>query len=175
MRKVLLSIITVAVLWGACESDYVAPPYGCSDYTMLLSMQDSSTRSLTVSNNTYFLTNLDTAGYKFLSLEAQEDSFKIIINLKDGPYYDNAALLYDSLAVTTYHYGKHSKVSGGLVMVGVKAGNGIQYYETDSSEITLTRWNVQSQTMSGSYYFEANNRTVNGRGTFTNVCFLPLK
>ncbi|GAA0532223.1 hypothetical protein [Chitinophaga japonensis] len=179
MRKILLPFLTVAVLWGvccACESDYNAPSFSCSGYTFDLSLQDSTSSTLALSNNTYFRTPTDTGGYKYITLEAVVDSFKIIFNLKDGPYYDDATLWNDNFPVKTYRYRRYTdSAASGLVVAGIRAGDSFQYLDTDTSSITLTEWNAAAQTMTGHYYFEADNRSYKGQGTFSNVCFISLK
>ena len=178
MQRLLLSLLTVAVLWGgwcACESDQTAPSFRCTGYTMHLTFQDSTGIHLNVNNNTLFRTTTDTGNYKLLAMEALVDSIKLIFNVMDGPYHSNA-LWDDSLPIKTYHYSKdYGHISGGLVLAGSRVGTGVKYYETDTSWVTLSKWDVKSQTMSGSYYFEANNHAIKGAGTFTNVCFISLK
>lgn len=142
---------------------------------MDLTMQDSTSTALNVNNNTLFRTLTDTGNYKLLALEALVDSVKIIFNLMDGPH-NGDALWSDSLPLKTYRYSKHTGLAAqGLILAGIRAGNGIQYYDTDTSSVTLTKWDVNAKTISGVYYFEANNRTVKGHGTFNNVCFISLK
>jgi len=178
MQRQLLSLLTVAVLWGtwcACESGNNSPSYSCSGYTMHLSFQDSSGINLDVSNNTLFRTTADTGSYKHLATEALVDSFKLIINLLDGPYHNNT-VWDDSLPKKAYNYSKTKPgMNQGLVLAGIREGSGIKYFETDTSCVVLTQWDTRKLTMSGSYYFEANNHTVKGAGTFTNVCFVSLK
>lgn len=178
MQRQLLSLLTVAVLWGllsACESGNNSPSYSCSGYTMHLSFQDSSAISLNVSNNTLFRTTTDTGAYKHLATEALVDSFKLIMNLLDGPYH-NDAVWDDSLPVKLYYYSKtNPAIHSGLILAGTRDGSGVKYYETDTSCVVVTSWDVRKQTMSGSYYFEANDHTIKGIGTFTNVCFVSLK
>ncbi|HEY0610380.1 MAG TPA: hypothetical protein VGD35_12005 [Chitinophaga sp.] len=178
MQRQLLSLLTVAVLWGtwcACESNNNTPSYSCSGYTMHLSFQDSSGINLNVTNNTLFRTTTDTGSYKHLATEALVDSFKLIINLLDGPYHGDA-LWDDSLPIKVYNYSKTIPgVNYGLILAGTRDGAGVKYFETDTSCVVLTKWDPRKQTMTGSYYFEANNHTVKGAGTFTNVCFVSLK
>jgi hypothetical protein len=142
---------------------------------MHLSLQDSIGIGLDVRSNTLFRTTADTGSYKHLATEALVDSFKLIINLLDGPYHDNS-LWHDSLPEKAFNYSKNDKaVKYGLVLAGTRDGSGVKYYETDTSSVVLTKWDLRKMTMSGSYYFEANNHTVKGAGTFTDVCFVSLK
>jgi hypothetical protein len=141
---------------------------------MELSLPDSAS-ALKISNNTFFRTPTDSGGYKYITLEAANDSFKIIFNLKYGPYEGNS-LWDDSLPVKTYTWSKQAdSVIKGLVVAGIKTGNSFKFLETDSSSITLTKWNMPGQTMNGSYYFESSGHTITGKGVFTNVCFTSLK
>ncbi|WP_298739404.1 hypothetical protein [uncultured Chitinophaga sp.] len=178
MQRQLLSLLTVAVLsgmWCACESGSNSPSYSCSGYTMHLAFQDSSGIDLDISNNTLFRTTADTGNYKHLATEALIDSFKLIINLLDGPYH-NDAIWDDSLPEKVYYYSKTNRgVNQGLVLAGIREGTTIKYFETDTSCVLLTKWDPQKLTMTGTYYFEANNHTVKGTGTFTDVCFVSLK
>jgi len=178
MQRQLLSLLIVAVLWGtwcACESNNNSPSYSCSGYTMHLSFEDSMGINLNITNNTLFRTTTDTGSYRHLATEALVDSMKLIINLLDGPYHGDA-VWDDSLPVKLYSYSKAKpEINHGLVLMGIRDGSGVKYYETDTSSVVLTKWDVRKQTMSGTYYFEANGRTVKGAGSFNNVCFVSLK
>ena len=178
MFRKLLPFVKVALIWGvscACESNDSTPSFSCSGYSMLLTLQDSSQHSLQVSNNTFFRTPSDTGGIKYVSLETNTDSIKIIFNLKDGLYPDSQ-LWNDSLPSKTYTYSRTApSLIGGLVVVGVKQGDNFQFADTDSSSITITNWDIRKQTMSGRYYFKSNQHDRSGTGTFTNVCFVSLK
>lgn len=178
MQRHLLSLLTVAVLWGtwcACESDRTSPSFSCTGYTMHLAMQDSLGIDMVVNNNSLFRTTTDTGSYKHLALEALVDSIKLIFNIMDGPYHSEA-LWNDSLSVKSYTYGKRNPdFKEGLVLAGRRSSSGVNYFETDTSCIVITKWDLKKQNMSGTYYFEANDRTIKGTGTFTNVCFVSLK
>jgi hypothetical protein len=142
---------------------------------MHLAIQDSTGDALVVNNNSLFRTTADTGSYKHLAMEALMDSIKLIFNIMDGPYH-NEALWNDSLAVKSYTYSYRNPDSKeGLVLAGTRTSTGVKYFETDTSCIILTKWDTRKQTMSGSYYFEANGHTIKGAGTFTNVCFVSLK
>ena len=160
---------------AACQSDYNTPSFTCSNYYMALTLQDSGSYALKINNNTLFRIPSDTGGSKYLTLETANDSFKIIFNLRHGTYQD-AALYNDSLPLKTYIFtGNRDSTTSGLVVAAVKTGNEFQFADTDTSSITITRWNISKQTMSGSYYFESNNHTLTGKGIFSNVCFTSLK
>ncbi len=89
---------------------------------MHLSFQDSTGISLNVNNNTLFRTTTDTGSFKHLATEALVDSFKLIINLLDGPYH-NDAVWDDSLPVKVYNYSKlNPAVSHGLILAGTRDG-----------------------------------------------------
>jgi len=159
----------------ACKNDYNTPSFTCSNYYMGLTLQDSSSYALKVNNNTLFRIPSDTGGSKYLTLETANDSFKIIFNLRHGTYPE-PALYNDSLPLKTYIFKRNrDSAASGLVVAAVKTGNEFKFADTDTSSITITRWNISKQTMSGSYYFESNNRTLTGKGTFSNVCFTSLK
>jgi hypothetical protein len=142
---------------------------------MHLSFQDSMGINLNVNNNTLFRTTTDTGSYRHLATEALVDSIKLIINLLDGPYHGDA-VWSDSVPLKIYNYSKvKPEVKQGLILIGLREGSGVKYYETDTSSVVLTNWDLRKQTMSGSFYFEANGHTVKGAGTFNNVCFVSLK
>jgi hypothetical protein len=177
MSNNLIRFLTAVLLCGAnaaCKNDYNTPSFTCSNYYMNLTLRDSS-YELKVNNNTFFRIPSDTGGSKYLTLETANDSFKIIFNLRHG-LYQGDALYSDSLPLKTYTFaGNRDSTTSGLVVTAIKTGNEFQFADTDTSSITITRWNISKQTMSGSYYFESNNHTLTGKGTFSNVCFLSLK
>lgn len=162
---------------AACKNDYNTPSFTCSNYYMNLTLQDSSRYELKVNNNTFFRIPSDTGGSKYLTMETANDSFKIIFNLRHGLYQGDAALYSDSLPLKTYTFAasRRDSTTSGLVVTAIKTGNEFKFADTDTSSITITRWNISKQTMSGSYYFESNNHTLTGKGTFSNVCFISLK
>lgn len=177
MHKNLLRLLAAALLCGACwacENGQDAPSFTCGGAAIRLTMADK-TSQLAVVNNTLFRAATDSGGYKLLTLESANDSFKIIFNLRAGPYRGNS-LWDDRLPVQRYSYSRQATgPNSGLVAAGIKAGNSFQFADTDTSAVTLTRWDLTEQTMSGTYYFETVGRTVRGEGSFNNVCFVSLK
>ncbi|MBC9933597.1 hypothetical protein [Chitinophaga qingshengii] len=128
---------------------------------------------MNLSTSTLFRQQMDTGAVKFLSIEAVSDSFKIVLNLMDGPYPD-AAIKNDSLKLKTYVYSKSRHLQGGLVVGAIKTLVDYDYLQTDTSSITLTFINTKLKKVSGSYYFEANGRTISGSGIFRNACYVTL-
>ncbi|WP_326461802.1 hypothetical protein [Chitinophaga sp.] len=169
-----LIVVLFCGAFAACEDNYNTPSFSCNNYYMDLVLHDS-TYALKVSNNTLFRIPSDSGGSKYITMETLTDSFKVIFNLRDG-LYQGDDLLTDSLPLKTYTYPAHrDSIVSGLVVVAVKTGNEFRFADTDTSSVTITRWSTSKQTMSGSYYFESNNHTFKGKGTFNKVCFTPLR
>ncbi|MBV8254548.1 MAG: hypothetical protein JO154_18245 [Chitinophaga sp.] len=131
-------------------------------------------RNLNLSSSVLFRQETDSGGRKYLSMEAINDSMKIIININDGIYPDEE-LMNDSIQFKTYQYSRNTGQQGGLVVAGVRTPTayGYDYLQTDTSSVTITRINPKKKTVTGYYYFKAANN-VKGEGVFQNTCYLSL-
>lgn len=179
MNKKILSffLVTASCLLmlaaNSCKRSGDTPPYNCTSAAMQLQVNGKNT-NLRVINNTLFRSRTDTGKFKLMSLEALSDSVRLVLNIKDGPYED-ASLGSDALLLKTYSFSKGTSNNGGFMVFGVKSGSGYRFADTDTSAITINKISLEEHIISGTYYFEADNRTTVGRGTFTNVCFSSLK
>ncbi len=133
------------------------------------------TKNLNLSSSVLFRQETDSGGRKYLSIEALNDSMKIIININDGLYVDSL-LMNDTIQSKTYFYSRKTGLQGGLVVAGIRVPTayGYDYLQTDSSSVTIMRINPKKRTVTGYYYFSAANNTFQGEGVFQNTCYLSL-
>ncbi|RBL93618.1 hypothetical protein DF182_14015 [Chitinophaga flava] len=128
---------------------------------------------MNLSTSTIFRQQLDGGGTKMLSMEAVSDSFKLVLNLMDGPYPD-ATIGNDSLKLKTYVYSKTARLQSGLVVAAISNMGVYNYLNTDTSSITLDFINTKLKKVSGHFYFEADGHKVTGSGEFRNACYVTL-
>lgn len=167
-----IAVILLCILLIACKGNEDIPSYNCEGALLKVTI-GNVTSALAVNNNTLFRTEEDDGGYKLLTMGAISDSLKIVLNLKSGPYTING-LVNDSIVMDTFLYSTAGKKDG-LVALGIRHNmDGFTFPTTDTSAIILTHVNYSQQTISGNYYFEADNHTITGQGTFRNVCYLSL-
>ncbi|NSL89575.1 hypothetical protein [Chitinophaga solisilvae] len=167
------AVIALSVCTNACQSDFNTPIISCPNMSMSATLENT-TRSMQLSTNTIFRQQIDSGGAKYLSLEAVSDSIRIVINVVDGVYPDHK-LADDSLRLKTYIFSRAAKLQGGLVAGAVKTGQeDYRYLTTDTSSVTITRVNTKLKTVTGTFYFEASNRTVKGSGVFVSACYVSL-
>ncbi|SKA17598.1 hypothetical protein SAMN04488128_1021349 [Chitinophaga eiseniae] len=172
-KKTVVLVSTVVMLcMAACQRNIDTPILSCPEMTMTGTVQNT-TRSMNLSTSTLFRQQLDSGGVKFLSIEAVNDSFKLVLNLMDGPYGD-PAIGNDSLKLKTYVYSKARRLQGGLVVAAINNSADFDYLRTDTSSITITFINTKLKKVSGTFYFEADNHKVTGSGTFQNACYVTL-
>ncbi|PSL49167.1 hypothetical protein CLV51_101497 [Chitinophaga niastensis] len=173
-NTLLLAVLMLALLqlFSACQNEVDTPTLSCPGLSMKASIQNT-TNSLNLVSNVVFRQQTDTGGVKFMSLEAISDTMKVLLNVMDGVYDENA-LKNDSLYLKTYIFSTAADRQGGLVVVSVNDGIDYKPYTTDTSSITITRINTIKKTISGNFYFAANNRTISGKGTFQNACYVSL-
>lgn len=173
-RKTVVPVFTALMLlcMTACQHDIETPVLSCPEMKMAGTVQNTS-RPMSLSTSTLFRQQMDTGAVKFLSIEAVSDSFKIVLNLMDGPYPD-ATINNDSLKLKTYVYSKSRRLQGGLVVAATRSVVDYNYLQTDTSSITLTFINTKLKKVSGTYYFEAAGHTISGSGTFQNACYVTL-
>ncbi|ASZ10487.1 hypothetical protein CK934_05605 [Chitinophaga sp. MD30] len=157
----------------SCKRSGDSAPYNCTSAAMQLQIA-GKTVTMRVVNNTLFRSRTDTGKFKLMSLEALSDSVRLVLNIKDGPY-EESSLGSDAMQLKTYSFAKGTSNTGGFMVLGVKSGSGYRFADTDTSAITITKISPEDHIISGTYYFEADNRTTIGKGTFTNVCFSSLK
>lgn len=171
-KTVVLVSMVVMLCMAACQRNIDTPILSCPQMTMTGTVQNT-TRSMNLSTSTLFRQQLDSGGVKFLSIEAVNDSFKLVLNLMDGPYGDHA-IGNDSLKLKTYVYSKARRLQGGLVVAAINKTADFNYLRTDTSSITITFINTKLKKVSGTFYFEAEDHTVTGSGTFQNTCYVTL-
>nr|WP_295871829.1 DUF6252 family protein [uncultured Chitinophaga sp.] len=171
-KTIVLVSMVVMLCMVACQRNIDTPILSCPEMTMTGTVQNTS-RSMNLSTSTLFRQQLDSGGVKFLSIEAVSDSFKLVLNLMDGPYGDHA-IGNDSLKLKTYVYSKARRLQGGLVVAAINNSADFNYLRTDTSSITITFINTKLKKVSGTFYFEAEDRKVTGSGTFQNACYVTL-
>jgi hypothetical protein len=170
-QQVLFPTFLIIIAFASCQQSDDNPPLSCPNMKMIVNTQNSSSL-LQLRSNVIFRQHTDSGGFKYMSTEAVSDSLKVIFNLRDGMFED-PKMVDDSLHLKTYTYVKGIE-NNGLVVVALKNNGGYDYLQTDSSSITLTRMNLKKQTVSGEFYFKAQNGAVTGNGTFENACYTPL-
>lgn len=173
LRKTAIPVFMAFVLClAACQQDIETPVLSCPEITITGTVQNT-TRPMNLSTSTLFRQQLDSGGTKVLSMEALSDSFKLVINLVDGPYPD-ATIGNDSLKLKTYLYSKTTRQQNGLVVVAIYNSGSYTYLNTDTSSITLDFINTKLKKVSGHFYFEASGHKVTGSGVFRNACYVTL-
>jgi hypothetical protein len=159
---------------AACQNDVDGPSLSCPQMKMTATIAGrSSLMSLT--NGVLFRTETDSGGIKMLNLETVSDTFKVVLNLTDGGY-DSNALKNDSIHLDTFPFSRLGPQKKGKV-VAAFLGNGGNYnfLVTDTSHIIIRKINTKTQTISGSFFFMAENRTITGGGSFENACYVSLQ
>ncbi|MFY0253150.1 hypothetical protein ACDQ55_04265 [Chitinophaga sp. 30R24] len=176
--KLLPRIIAVSCLFSillSCQNTVDTPTMGCSDMDMTTTIQNKA-RTMNLTSSILFRQHSRNGGAKYLSIEAVSDTFKVILNLEDSRFEDDADLSNDSIHLDTFLFSRTGPQKGGLVVGAWKNSFGdYDYLTTDTSSITIKKINTKKKTISGSFYFLANDRKVLGEGSFENACYLSLQ
>jgi len=158
----------------ACQNSDDGPSLSCPNMKMTATIA-GQIRFMTLTNSIIFRKNTDTGGIKLLNIEAASDSFKVVFNLTDGMYNENA-LKNDSIHLDTFRFSRFGPQKKGLVAAAFLNGSGaFDFLVTDTSHIIISKINTRTQTISGSYFFMADNRTITGGGSFENACYVSLQ
>ncbi|NIG52284.1 hypothetical protein F3J22_02215 [Chitinophaga sp. Cy-1792] len=168
-------LVVLLISGVACQNTIDGPSMNCPGMSFQLNLNNLP-YALNLSSSTFFRQKTDSGGRKYLSIEAVNDSVKIIINVNDGMYSDSL-IQNDSITYKTYSYSKSSKVQGGLVIVGIQVPGdyGYKYLDTDTSSVTITKINPQTKKVYGYYYVSSSGHTVLGSGSFESTCYLSLR
>ena len=167
-------VISFFLSFSACQNDVDSPSLSCPEMKMTSTIEGRS-RQMSLSSSIIFRSSTDSGGQKFLNMETISDTFKIVLNLTDGGY-DELALKNDSLRLDTFFYSRTGSVKHGLVAAAIIDNTG-NYNPaiTDTSYIVIKKVNTRGQTISGRFFFMADNRSISGEGAFENACYLSLQ
>ncbi|MGO4294654.1 hypothetical protein [Chitinophaga sp. RAB17] len=175
-RKTLLlaAMATFFLLFPACQNDTDGPSFSCPEMKMTATIAGRSS-AMTLTNSIIFRSITDSGSHKLLNMETISDTFKIVFNLTDGMFDENA-IKNDSLHLDTFRFSRLGPQKKGLVAAAFLNNNGnFDFLTTDTSNIIIRKINTRAQTISGSFFFMANDRTITGGGSFENACYVSLQ
>jgi len=167
--------ISLLLTLSACQNGVDTPSLSCPEMKMTAAI-DGRSRPMSLSNSILFRkAEDDEGGEKFFSMEAISDTFKIVLNLTDRAP-DATSLKNDSLRLDTFFYSRTGPIKGGLVAASIidHTGN-YNTAVTDTSYIIIKKVNTRNQTISGSFFFMADNLGISGEGAFENACYVSLQ
>ncbi|MBO9152759.1 hypothetical protein ACFOTA_11115 [Chitinophaga sp. GCM10012297] len=154
---------------------------GCSDYNPNAVLNCEQAAFNLANNGTFNSLKLLSANMlrnenvKLLSVEAYQDSIRVILNLSDTRYSGNT-LRNDSLHTGDYIFSLRNQYpDAGKVVIGVKNGKDYTFLSTDTSSITIREMDVANRNLSGSYYVETVNPVMKLSGVFSKVCFQSIQ
>ncbi|HEY9259894.1 hypothetical protein [Chitinophaga sp.] len=169
----LATMVCFFLFFTACQNDGDGPSLSCPEMKMS-AIIGGRERAMTLTNSIIFRSKTDSGGHKLLNMESISDTFKVVFNLTDGMYNENA-LKNDSIHLDTFRFSRLGPQNG-LVAVGFMNNSGsFDLLTTDTSNIIIRKINTQTQTISGSFFFIADNQTVTGGGSFENACYVSLQ
>lgn len=171
----LLTAALYALILGfaACQHPIDDPSFSCPGMDMTASV-NGQIRKMMQTNSILFRQETDSGGIKYWSMESISDSFKIVLNVTDG-MFDQNAIKNDTIHLDTFIFrqGSTNPIHKGLVMAGIHNANGIyDFFNTDSSAIIIRWINTKRQLISGSFFFTGNNKRITGSGTFNSACYV---
>ena len=175
-RKTLpfVTMVSFFLFLMACQNSEDGPSLSCPNMKMTTTIAGQM-RFMSLTNSIVFRKNTDSGGIKLLNMEATSDTFKVVFNLTDGMYGENA-LKNDSIHLDTFCFSRLGPQKKGLVAAAYLNSSGaFDFLTTDTSHIIISKINTRTQTISGSYFFMADNRTVTGGGSFENACYVSLQ
>lgn len=169
----LIAFASIFLFANACQNSIDDPSLSCPGLIMTTTI-GPHVNVMHFSSGIIFRSTTDSGGLKLLNIETASDSVKIAFNLTDGMYDENA-MKNDSLHRDTFYFPHPGAPGKGLVVVSFANTNGnFDLITTDTSQIIISKINTKTQTISGSFFFMANSRTVTGRGSFENACYVSL-
>lgn len=169
-------MVSFFLFLAACQNSVDEPSLSCPDMKMTATIAGRSS-VMNLTSGLLFRAKTDSGDVKYLSMETISDTFKVVLNLTDGMYNENDAK-NDSLRLDTFPFSltDPKMTKKGLVVAAYSNNSGgYNYLTTDTSNIIIRKINTKAQTVSGSFFFMANNRTVTGEGSFENACYLSLQ
>ncbi len=173
MKRFLPAYVSVLILlFNACQenADMAIP---CQGAKMTIKGSDTTVHYFQIMNCNILRQHNDSGGYKIMSLDALNDSIHIYFNLKTD-LYPAKELESDDLPYQTYSY-PSSSIAKGQVVIQFINGKWLESTPTDTSSITIKSIDFSKHKISGYYYYALSNRTVEGSGLFSSVCFLSSK
>jgi hypothetical protein len=170
----LTAVASFFLFFAACQNDVDGPSLSCPAMKMTATIAGHQS-AMTLTNSIIFRSATDSGGLKMLNMETVSDSFKVVFNLTDGMYDENA-LKNDSIHLDTFRFSRLGPQKKGLVAAGfLNNGGTFNLLTTDTSHIIISKINTRTQTISGSFFFMADNRTITGGGSFENACYVSLQ
>lgn len=174
-QTLLLTAVLYAFIFGfaACQHPIDNPSFSCPDMDMTASI-NGQTRKMMQTNSILFRQETDSGGLKYWSMESISDSFKIVLNVTDGMFSQDA-IKNDTIRLDTFTFrrGSTNPIHKGLVMAGIYNANGsYDFLNTDSSAIIIRWINTKRQLISGSFFFTGDNQRITGSGTFNSACYI---